>query len=142
MLIWLPAIRRSHLTLVHRPFTVYLRPLKISRFLKKNCENHRKCGWNQFFIKIYNKIHIFTSGHIHVMITFFKSNSWYLIGVIECRNYTLGVFCARGEAEGCKTHRGFNFYSILRQQTHFECPKRSWGHLTCKSDTFLCWKMF
>ena len=43
----------------------------------------------------------------------------------ECRNYTLGVLCARGEAEGCKTHRGFNFYSILRQQTHFECPKRS-----------------
>ena len=43
----------------------------------------------------------------------------------ECRNYTLGVFCARGKAEGCKTHRGFNFYSILRQQTHFECPKRS-----------------
>ena len=35
------------------------------------------------------------------------------IGIIECRNYTLGVFCARGEAEGCKTHRGFNFYSIL-----------------------------
>ena len=33
--------------------------------------------------------------------------------------------CARGEAEGCKTHRGFNFYSIFRQQTHFECPKRS-----------------
>ena len=21
--------------------------------------------------------------------------------------------CARGEAEGCKTHRGFNLYSIL-----------------------------
>ena len=41
----------------------------------------------------------------------------------KCRNYTLGVFCARGEAEGYKTHRGFNFYSILRQQTHFECPK-------------------
>ena len=29
---------------------------------------------------------------------------------IECRNDNLGVFCARGKAEGFKTHRWFDFY--------------------------------
>ena len=47
------------------------------------------------------------------------------MGIIKCRNYTLGIFCARGEAEGYKTHRGSNFYLILQQQTHFECPSET-----------------
>ena len=40
-------------------------------------------------------------------------------------NYTLGVFCVQGKAGGYKTHCRYNFYLILGQQTHFECPKRS-----------------
>ena len=44
---------------------------------------------------------------------------------IKCRNYTLGVFRARGEAEGYKSHRGNNIYLILQQETHFDVPKRS-----------------
>ena len=45
--------------------------------------------------------------------------------VVECRNNTLGVICARGEAEGYKSHRGYYCYLILRQGTYFDCPKRS-----------------
>ena len=52
-----------------------------------------------------------------------------LFGIIKCRNNTLGVFCARGEAEGYKSHRGYYCYLILRQGTYFDCPKRSWGLL-------------
>ena len=34
-------------------------------------------------------------------------------------------FCARGKAEGYKTHLGHNFYLILQQGTYLECLKRS-----------------
>ncbi len=44
---------------------------------------------------------------------------------IKCSNYALGVFCARGAAEGYKTHRGHNYYLILHQGTYFDGPKRS-----------------
>ena len=44
---------------------------------------------------------------------------------VKCSNYALGVFCARGTAEGYKTHRGHNYYLILQQGTYFDGPKRS-----------------
>ena len=52
--------------------------------------------------------------------------------IYKCRNYALRVFCARGVAEGYKTHSGHNFYSILQQKTHFECLQRSSGYLSYK----------
>ena len=127
--------------LVQMTFTEILRPMNKYIFLKKKAVKVTQ-NWNHLFIRIHHKLHILTSIHICLTIAFKDPRDSINLAIIECRNYTLGVFCARGEAEGCKTHRGFNFYSILRQQTHFECPKRSWGHLTCKSDTFLCLKMF
>ena len=51
---------------------------------------------------------------------------------IKCRNYALRVFCARGEAEGYKTHSGHNFYLKLQQGTHFECLHQSLGYLSYK----------
>ena len=81
---WLPAIRMSHLILVLWRFMVYLRPLKMYCFSKKNCENHPKCSWNQFFIEIYHKIHIFTSCHIYVLITFNNLQRHIHLAIIEC----------------------------------------------------------
>ena len=44
---------------------------------------------------------------------------------VKCSNYALGVVCAKGAAEGYKTHRGHNYYLILQQETYFDGPKRS-----------------
>ena len=54
------------------------------------------------------------------------------MSVIKCSKYDQGVFCARGKAEGYKTHCVHNCYSILQQKSHFDDPKRSLVNITYK----------
>ena len=71
---------------------------------------HKKHRGHNYYIMLYDTVltDVYMSGF---------SILHYYIGVIKCSNYALGVFCARGAAEGYKTHRGHNYYLILQQGT-------------------------